>query len=174
MSESATNAGENPADGLDTLVVDPDDVVGAFRRNKRDEDEQRTHVLRVSPPFKGEQTASLHVSEGHAHYPPEMEPKPIHVGPAAFLVGHDLGVWHPDYRDEWGYPDISQERSRYRSEVPESDQDDESWEEWWDVSLSEWEGRVRHALQQTDELVLTSQHPDIEDTTVSVQLETEE
>jgi hypothetical protein len=31
-----------------------------------------------------------------------------------------------------------------------------------------WEDRVRHALKNTEGLTLTSEHPDIEDTTVAV------
>ncbi|SEO72388.1 hypothetical protein SAMN05216388_1017111 [Halorientalis persicus] len=164
----------HPAADLETIVVDPEAVVETMRRTKRDETEQRSHVLRVSPPFEGEQTATTHVSEDHAHYPPEMDPKPLHIGAVAFLVGHDEGSRHPKFRNEWSYPDISEVRSIYRDDVPEDEQDDEAWDEWWDTAVEMWEGRVRHALQKTDEITLTSQHPDIEATTVAVRFESDE
>lgn len=175
---------EHPAEDIEVVVVDPDDVVAAFERNKRDETEQRSHVLRVSPPFEGECKATLEVSESHTYYPPEMDPKPIHLGPAAFLVGHDAGGRHPDYRNEWNHPDISQERSLFRDEMdaygPDgesrelTDEEEDEWEDWWETAMEMWEDRVRHALQSTDELTLTSQHPEVEDTTVAVRVERQE
>lgn len=162
---------DHPAAELETIVIDPDDVVAAMRRNKRDETEQRSHVLRVTTPLAGEQTASLFVDEAHNYYPPELSAKPIHLTPETFLVGHSAGSRHPDYRDEWNYPDISEERSLFRDEVPEDEQDDEGWNEWWDTVVELWEDRVRNALQSTDEITIASQHPDIEETTVAVRIE---
>jgi len=159
---------------LKTVVVDADDVVEAMRRNKRDETEQRSHVLRVSPPFEGEQPAKLEVSESHTYYPPEMDPKPIHLGPAAFHVGHNEGSRHPDYRNEWSHPDISEARSVYRDNVPEDERDEDTWDEWWSTSVEMWEDRVRHALQKTDEITLTSRHPDVAETTVKVRIKNKE
>lgn len=174
----------HPAAGLETIVVDPDAVVEAMRRNKRDETEQRSHVLRVSPPFDGQQTATQYVSEDHAHYPSGMDPKPVHIAAEAFIVGHDAGSRHPDYRSEWSFPNRHEQRSLFRDEFdaygehgenrPLTDDEEAEWEEWWATAVEMWEDRVRHALQKTDDITLTSQHPDIEQTTVAVRFESDE
>ena len=181
-TDGESNA-DHPAAGLDTIVVDPDDVIEAMRRNKRDEDEQRSHVLRVTPPLEGEQTATPHVSEAHTRYPSEMDPKPLHIAPEAFIVEHEAGSRHPDWSNEWAYPDYGTQKARFHDEFDARDEhgdirqltDDEEaeWEEWWDTVVETWKANVRHALGNTDELTLTSQHPDIDDTTVSVRVEEE-
>jgi hypothetical protein len=172
---------EHPAADLDTIVVDPDDVVEAMQRNKRDEDEQRSHDLRVTPPLEGERKAEPYVSEAHARYPPEMSQTPLHIGPEAFIVGHGAGTRHPDFRNEWCYPDYGTEQHRFRDEIgawdddgtvrPLTDDEEDGWDDWWDTVVEMWENRVRNALKKTEELTLTSQHPDIENTTVSVRIE---
>ena len=181
MSDNdATADGSNTAKspGLDTIVVDPDDVVAAMRRNKRDERQQRTHVLRVSPPFEGEKRATPHVSEAHTYYPPEMVPEPLHIPPEAFLVGHSASSRHPDWRTEWSYPSRHEQRSLFRDEFgarddganrPLTDDEKDEWAEWWDTVVELWEDRVRHALKTTEELTITHH---IADTTVSVRFET--
>jgi len=172
---------DHPAADVDTIVVDPDDVIEAMRRNDRDRDEQRTHVLRVSPSLEGDKKAKPHVSEAHTYYPPELSQKPIHIGPEAFIVGHTAGSRHPDWRNEWSYPNLHEQRSLFRDEVdardehgdnrPLTEEEEGEWEEWWDAAVEMWEDRVRHALKNTEDLTLTSQHPNIEDTTVPVQFE---
>lgn len=174
---------DHPAADLDTVVVNPDDVVEAMRRNKRDEDEQRSHDLRVTPPLTGEKTATPHVSEAHTYYPPEMDPTPVHIGPEALVVGHGAGSRHPDWGSEWTYPDYGTEKYRFRDEIdardehgdirPLTDDEEDEWEEWWDTVVEMWEDRVRHALTNTEELTLTNQYPDTEDTTVAVHVEGE-
>jgi len=175
---------KHPASDIEAVVVEPDDVISASERNKRDETEQRSHGLRISPPFEGECKATLMVSEPHTYYPPEMDPTPIHLSPAAFLVGHSDGSRHPDYRKEWSHPDISRQRSLFRDEMdaygPGGDNreltDDEQaeWEDWWETAMEMWESRARHALQHTEELTLTSQHPDVADTTVALRVDSQE
>lgn len=184
QSTDATNGEserDHPTADLETIVVEVDDVIETMRRNKRDEREQRSHVLRVSPSFEGERKATPHVSETHTYYPPEMDPKPIHLSPAALLLGHDAGAHHPDYRDEWTYPDMTEERALFRNERdineddrPLSDELEDEWDEWWTTVVEMWEDRVRHALKHTDELMLTSQHPEIGNTTVAVRVEESE
>lgn len=187
QNSAATDGGaseNHPAADLETIVVDPDDIVAAMRRNRRDETEQRSHVLRVTPPLQGERTASLHVSEDHTYYPTDMDPKPLHISPAAFLVGHAAGSRHPDYRNEWSCPTIHEERSLFRDELGAYDEDGEplpiegeladEWDEWWATTEEMWGDRVRHALQKTDEITITSQHPGIEETTVAVRFESDD
>lgn len=182
MSNTTSDMSEHPAANIETIVVDPDDVIETMRRNKRDETEKRTHVLRISPPFDGEKTASTHVSHPRG-YPPEMDPKPLHFRPASLLVGHGAGSRHPDYRDEWNYPDRNTQKSLFRDEFdargPDgenrelTEDEEEDWEKWWETAVEMWEDRVRHAVQKTEAVTLTSQHPNIEETTVDVQFETE-
>ena len=186
MAQNTPNADggsevENPAADLDTIVVDPDNVIEAMRRNDRDSDEQRSHVLRVTPPLEGEQTATPYVSEAHAHYPPELSQKPLHLIPEAFVVGDGAGSRHPDWRNEWSYPDYGTEKHRFRDEIdaweddggtrPLTDDEEDEWEEWWETVVEMWEDRVRHQLKNTKELTLTSQLPDTDDTTVSLRVE---
>jgi len=177
-SESTT---EHPASGLDTVVVGVDDVVEVFRRDRRDETKQRNHVLRISPPFEGEQPATPHSSETHTYYPPEMNTTPIHLGPGAFVVGHSRGARHSDWRNEWNYPDLHEERSLFRNEIDAfndnggyrelTDDEEAEWDEWWETVVDMWEDRVRHALEKTEELTFASQYPDVESATVSVRVE---
>lgn len=175
---------EHPAANIETLVADPDDIVEAMRRNNRDRDEQRTHVLRISPEFEGEKKATPHVSEAHTHYPPELSQKPLHIGPEAFIVGHGAGSRLPDWRNEWNHPDHIEERALFRDEFdaytedgdtrPLTDEEEDEWDEWLETALEMWEDRVRHALKNTEELTFTSQHPDVDDTTVGVRFESGE
>ena len=184
MNTTTTDGGSNsdhPAANIDTIVVDPDDVVAAMRRNRRDETEKRSHYLRVSPPFEGEKKSKPHVSEAHTYYPPEMDPKPLHMGASCLLVGHDAGERHPDFHDEWRFPNYGTEKALFRDEIEARDDDggyrqltddeEADWDDWWETVVEMWEDRVRHALKNTEELTLTSQYPDIEDTTVAVRLE---
>jgi len=169
----------NPAADLDTIVVDPDDVIEAMRRNDRDRDEQRSHVLRVTPPLEGEQTATPYVDEAHAHYP-QLSQKPLHLTPEAFIVGDGAGNRHPDWCNEWSYPHYGQEQHRFRDEIdawddgevrPLTDEEEDEWEEWWGTVVEMWEDCIRHALKNTKELMLTGLHPDTDDTTVAVRVE---
>ena len=174
---------DHPAADLDTVVVNPDDVVEAMRRNKRDEDEQRSHDLRVTPPLEEEKKATPHVSEAHTYYPPELSQKPLHISPEAFIVGHWAGSHHPDFRNEWCYPDYGTEQHRFRDEIdawdddgtvrPLTDDEEDDWDEWWNTVVEMWENRVRNALKKTEELTFTSQYPDVEGTIVAVRFETD-
>lgn len=168
---SGTN---HAAADLDTIVVDVEDVVDMMRRNKRDEDEQRSHVLRVTPPLSGECKASLHVSQDHAHYPPEMDPKPLHLDARTVLGYRDEAM-----PDSLAAPDVTVERSRFRDyirdEVPDdADVDeDEEWDEWWDTTCEVWEDEVR-AQCQDREIVLGRQLPEAGQTTVGIRFEEED
>jgi len=184
MSQDITaDDATHDAESINTIVVDADDVLEAMRRNKRDENEQRNHVLRVSPPFDGTHTATLHVSETHSRYPSEMDPTPIHLSPEAFLTGSTEPQARIELSSIHEYPDYSEQFAEFKRQTVGldewerlSDDERESYREdfeneWLAVHLDEWEGHVRHALDTLDELTITNQHPDIDDTTVSVQVE---
>lgn len=163
------NDNEHKAAELGTVIVDPEDVIEMFRRNARDADQQRTHVLRVSPPFEGDKTATLHVSEDHTYYPPEMEPKPIHLGAAHLFTGRADG----QLDDALCYPDINVERSLFRDyyDVTPEESDDDEWEEWWDTTVEVWESNVRNAMQESVMVELGGLHADQPTTTIQVRFE---
>jgi hypothetical protein len=179
--DDAAQNDDHPAAAIDTIVVDPDDVVDAMRRNHRDQDEQHSHVLRVTTPLQGERRAKPHVSEAHTYYPSELSQKPIHIGPEWFIIGDDAGSRHPDWRNEWAHPTIPEGRSLFRDQFdlynerganrPLTDGEEAEWDEWWETVVEIWADRVRTALESTEELTLTSHHPDVDDTTVNVRIE---
>lgn len=169
----------NAAD-LETIVVDADDVLDLFRRNARDADEQRTHSLRVSPPFEGEREASLHVSQQGNYYPPEMDPKPIHIG-----INHLFGG-RPDARIDaaLAYPDRLTEKSLFRDEFDARTEDGENraltddeqdeWDAWWDTAIEVWESNVRAAMRNPREIELGGLYAEQPTTTVMVRFEAHE
>jgi hypothetical protein len=178
--ESKSN---HPAAGIETIVVNADDVVAAMKRNDRDSDQQRSHVLRLSPQFDGTVRAKPHVSEDGHYYPPEVDPTPIHLSPESMIIGHDAGSRHPEFGDYLKYPSYRAERSNYRQEYdlydeagePEefSEEDEDEWDEWWNTAVQVWEEEVRHKLQVTESITLTHRDPNIDDATVELRVETE-
>ena len=177
------NANDEPtvnhdASDIDVITIDPDDVVEAMRRNKRDRDQRRTHTLRVTPPLSGEKRATPYVSEDHSFYPSEAEETPIHISPEAFLVGHAAGYYYPAWRGEWSHPDHTEEMGLFRDEYDIhdrelTDEERDRFDDWFDVAVEVWEGGIRHTLDNgSGELTLTSPDPDVDDTTVIVRLET--
>lgn len=148
-------SGDNhPTADLETIVIGPDDVVEMMRRNWRDETENRSHCLRVTPPLEGERKAKLHVSEDYTYYPADMIQKPIHVGANALLAGHtDKPVpnhlRHPDMFESKGLF-----REHYDCYGPGgdnrelTDEEEAEWDEWWENELELWECDLRNALKE--------------------------
>ena len=169
----------HPVVDVETIVVDTDDVITAFERNRRDETERHSHVLRVSPPFEGEKQATLYVSEEQTYYPPEMDPKPYHITPEAFVVGNNYGSRHPDWESHWAYPSRSRQLGLFRKEHSTYDdvgqprelteEEREDFEEWWDVAVETWESEIRKQLEGTEQITITG--PRIEPGTVDVRVE---
>lgn len=176
---------QHPLADVQTIVVDADDVVETMKRNWRDEDEQRSHVLRVTPPFDGECCANTHVSEDHNYYPPEVDPKPVYLTPAAFIACHSAGTRHPNFPNHLRHPSHHEQRRLFYEEhdlldddggrpSELSDKKEEKWNEWWETVRNEWESGIRHALENTDQLTLTGQNPNVSETTVDVRVGTNE
>jgi len=134
-----TTAGEE----IETVVVSADDIVAAIQRNARDRDEQRSHVLRISPPFGAEVSASIHVSEDYTYYPPEMDPTPIHLNPDQF---HDAEFGYPE---QWEVHEAAKEVDGVDDIA---DVSDETLDECWDVQCEVWESEVRHSLKDEIDL----------------------
>lgn len=152
---------EHPAMGIETIGVDPDDIMEMMRRNERDRDEQRSHCLRINPPFEGAVEATLHVSQDHTFYPSDMDPKPIHLGEALFIGGHSMD--RSRIPTSCRYPDRNDSMVRFREEFdvygengdtrPFTDDEEAEWDKWWNQELEFWEGEVRNEL--VDEATLT-------------------
>lgn len=173
---------DHPAADVETIVVDPDDIVEMMRRNDRDRNENRSHSLRITPPFEGELRATHHVSQQGEYYPPETDPKPIHLDEAEFLGGHskDRGGIPGEcrfpsrndskarFRDEYGY---KADDGAYR-ELTEEEQAE--WDEWWAAELAVWEETVRDSL--VEEVVLAELYGigDNRQTTVQIRYEEDE
>lgn len=172
---------EHPAGGIEAILVDPQDVITAIRRNSRDENERRSHVLRLNPPFEGEVTARPYVNQPGNDYPPEMDPVPIHLPPEAFIVGHDAGRAHSEFESHWAFPDQAEQKALFREEIdatgPDGDyrqltEDEEAeWDEWWEMAVEVWEENVREAIKTTDKLRLFSDNPETDQLIVSVRIE---
>jgi hypothetical protein len=157
----AQNTGATAAEQIETIVVDADDIVETIRRNARDRDEQRKHVLRVSPPFEGRKRAKPHVSDDHAHYPSEMNPKPIHIWADAF---HDTEFGYPE---TWEVHEAAMEQDGVDNIA---DVSDETLEECWDVHIEVWESEVRASL--VDEVTFQIGTADgLTDVTLPVEIE---
>lgn len=81
------------------------------------------------------------------------------------------------------YPDYSQHLAEFKrqtvgldewEQLSEDEREsyyDEFDDEWFPLHLDEWEDNTRNALSNVDELTITSQYPEIENTTVSVRVE---
>lgn len=175
-NDEATN--DHPAADIETIVVDPADIVTMIRRNWRDQDETLSHSLRITPPFTGTVRAAPHVSQQGSYYPPKMAPKPIHLGKAAFLAGNSMD--RSSIPDACHFPNMHDSRARFREEFGYygangenrrlTDDEEEEWEEWWDVELEVWEEAVRAELCDETELMRRSAEGN-QTTTVEVRYE---
>ena len=138
-------AATHPAADIETVVVDPNDIVETFERNAEEENQLRTHVLRLTPPFDDEVRAEPYVQEGPKRYPPGGGPDPLHLEPATF-VRNENGV-HPN-ETHIAVPTRQRAREAAREDHG-NDVDGETVEEYYESVLDEWENRVRSSLIDT-------------------------
>jgi hypothetical protein len=126
---------DQPRNIIDMVVVDPDDVIEALRFNGRPPEykNQRGAAIRISTPFESESGTSIGYTE-EGNYPPEMNPKPIHINPQVF-VGEDV----------IDQPIRSDERSRAKDVL--DDPTEEEIEKFVDMSFEVWESEVRNRLK---------------------------
>ena len=130
---------KDPRNIIDTVLVDPDDVIGALRFNGRPPEykNQTNATIRISPSFESESGTSIGYTE-EGNYPSEMNPKPIHINPRVF-VGEDV----------IDQPIRSDERARAKDEL--DDPTEEEIEKFVDVAFEAWESEVRNRLKtETD------------------------
>jgi hypothetical protein len=127
---------KDPRNIIDTVVVDPDDVIEALRFNGRPPEykNQVSAVIRIEPPFETESGTSIgHTEEGN-YYPSEMNPKPIHINPRVFVA-----------EDVIDQPIRSDERARAKDVL--DDPTEEEIEEFVDMSFEVWESEVRNRIK---------------------------
>ena len=126
---------KEPRNIIDTVVVDPDDVIEALRFNGRPPEykNQRSAAIRISTPFESESGTSIFYTE-EGNYPPEMNPKPIHINPRVFVDENVIDQ-----------PIAADERARAKDEL--DDPTEEEIEEFVDMSFEVWEGEVRNRLK---------------------------
>ena len=126
---------KEPRNIIDTVVVDPDAVIEALRFNGRPPEykNQRSAAIRISTPFESESGTSIFYTE-EGNYPPEMNPKPIHINPRVFV---DENVIDQPIR--------SDERTRAKDEL--DDPTEEEIEEFVGMAFEVWEGEVRNRLK---------------------------
>lgn len=160
----------HPAADIETIVVDPDDILELMRRVDRDRDQNRTHVLRVSTPLEGRKEASLHVSEAGTYYPPELSETPIHLG-AGHFVGDSENPTHVP--PEAAYPDRTQQARIAREDHGEG-VDQETVDEYFETALELWEQHVRTGLN--DEITVEAFDADgkVRTETVSVEYKSDD
>jgi hypothetical protein len=127
---------KDPRNIIDMLVVDPDDVIEALRFNGRPTEykNQRSAAIRISPLFESESSTSIVYTEEGNNYPPDMNPKPIHINPRVF-VGENV----------IDQPIRSDERARAKDEL--DDPSEEEIEEFVDIAFEVWEADVRTRLK---------------------------
>lgn len=143
MAGSATRP---TAERIETVVVDPADVLEAFERNRDAETERERHVLRVSPPFDETVTARRRVLEADtdtdAGADSDSDAAVIHLGPEAFV--HVRGEYDPD-RTRIPVPTREESRSVARSDR-DGDVDEETVDVYHTRAMNAWRECVRTSL----------------------------
>lgn len=131
---------KDPRNIIDTVVVDPDDIIEALRYNGRPGgyQNQRSAVLRITPPFEAEAEASIFYDERGNYYPPEMNTHPIHIDPQVFIGENTVNQ-----------PLRYAEKERAEEELDDPTQED--IEEYIEFAFEVWEDDVRSSLlKETD------------------------
>ncbi|MDF9747860.1 hypothetical protein [Natrinema salsiterrestre] len=142
------------ADEIEAVVIDPKHIIETFKRNRRDETEERSHVLRISVPFESEMEATPHALADRTDYPPGDEPTQILLGPEAFV--NVRGDYDPD-RTRIPIPTWEESRSVARNDHGE-DVDEEIVEEYHTTVMGAWEECVRTSLVDEVRLLSDSEH----------------
>ena len=136
MEQNNATMDVKPRNIIDTVVVDPDDVIEALRFNGRPPEykNQVSAVIRITPSFETESGTSIgHTEEGN-YYPSDMNPKPIHINPRVFVAENTIEQ-----------PIAADERARAKDEL--DDPTEEEIEKFVDMSFEVWESEVRNKLK---------------------------
>lgn len=135
---------------IETVVVNPADIVEAFERNRRDGPEGRDHVLRVSSPLEDDVRATLSASDDRSSSPSAGAVPPVDLDPEAFVHVH--GDYDRD-RTRISVPTRQESRSIARSDHG-ADVDEETVEEYYATAMDAWKQCVRTSL--VDEVLLAT------------------
>lgn len=90
MQSPEPEAGDHPAEAIETIRVDSEMIVEAYERNLDRPHSTHAAVIRVMPPFSPSVSGDLYTVQSSNFYPPEMSPKPLHIAPVEFIEA--LGV----------------------------------------------------------------------------------
>jgi hypothetical protein len=166
MAHDARVTADNSTDKL-TLVVNPDDIIEAMKRNARDAETRRSHRLRVNRPLEGRVEASNHVQE-QGNYWPNPETAPLTLQPEVFLPNPaPEETAHPE---QWEIYEAAMDVD----DVDEIDDvSDEALEECWEVHLDFWESAIRHHLKDEVDLNEYNYGPNVDSHVVPVEYEKE-
>jgi hypothetical protein len=136
MEQNNATMDVKPRNIIDTVVVDPDDVIEALRFNGRPPEykNQRSAAIRISTPFENESGTSIFYTEEGNYDPPETNPKPIHINPRVFVDENVVDQ-----------PIAADERARAKDVLDEPTE--EEIEEFVDMSFEVWESEVRNRLK---------------------------
>lgn len=140
-------------DVIDTIVVDPDDVIKALRINSKEG--KRTAVLRITPPFETQSRAEIYLSESGTNYPPEMSPQPLHIDPELMV-------------ESVRSPSVVEKEARENARHELDDPTEEEINEWIDGSMDVWEDNIQSQLVDDADLNDTDRHPQRDPDVVSV------
>lgn len=141
-----------------TLVVDPEVIIEALKRNNRNADTRQTHVLRFSRPLDGRVVASHHIDE-ESHYWPNPKTAPLTLHPDVFVEAdarQPPKQWtiYEDAKELEGVNDID-------------DVSDETLCECENVHFEVWKTAVRRVLKS--EVDINAEDCDTESRVVSVE-----
>lgn len=129
---------EAPESQIETIAVDPDEIIEALRFNDGRID-KRTAYLRVHPPFDTKVEAKIFHQQSGNYYPPEMDPKPIHIRPERFVDDDANPV-----------PNRGLERDRAQEDLDEPTE--EEVREYVETVFKVWEDNIQsHLLDELDE-----------------------
>lgn len=134
-------------DLIETVSVDPTNVVEAFKRNRDDEADHRRHVLRISPPFGSNVKAMAHVLDD-TDSPLDADSTAIHLHPEAFV---NVRGDYDRYRTRVSIPTRQESRLIARNDHGET-VDTETVEAYHTTAMEAWEECVRTSL--VDEILL--------------------
>jgi len=166
-TQNSTDTSTGTNDGV-ILVVNPDDIINAMRRNARDANTRRTHKLRFNRPLEDRVTASTHVHQEGTDWP-NPETAPLTLEPEQFIKD--------DAAEETAHPEQWQvhEAAKDADGVDDiEDVSDETLDECRDVHLEYWESTVRHHLKTEIDINEHRHGPNVEPHIVTVEYDDEQ
>jgi hypothetical protein len=165
-TQNSTDTSTDSADSV-ILVVDPDDIISAMRRNARDAHTRRTHKLRFNRPLEGRVTASTHVHQEGTYWP-NPKTAPLTLNPEQFI--------EDDAAEETAHPEQWQVHEAAKDTDGVDDLDDvsdETLDECWEVHREIWESTVRNHLKTKVDIHESKHEPSVEPHIVTVEYDDE-